>query len=418
MGRKLVSIFTMLLMCSIVLAQRQHKVDRSQELNIGHDLPYMPDQGVLNYSNEVIDIQSFNDKVVILDFFDTYCTNCIAAMPKLQKLQDEMGDKLQVILVTWQDKRTIEEFYASNAFLKEKKVFLPTIYSATLLRSYFPHIGVPHTVWLFQDRVQAVTYSDFVKAENVENLYAEGSLNLPFKSDFDDGLNMNQSKFIAGESIGSVKVFRYKEGVRRSGLTIQYDTINQMYKSSIYNMDILGAYKGVWSKVRKPKFVLKDERIVWNVSDSTRYKFFKEKQGINEWVIEHGISYERYDLVNRPIAEQSKLILNDLNSFLNLNVYWSTRSMPCLVISKTNKNLEKSLSGVNRNRIEGTGVLAFMIDYQGGFPPVVDNVNSMEYLDIEEYSTINDLNRQLSKYGLILIEEVREIDVLVFEECK
>ncbi|AIM38116.1 hypothetical protein KO02_16590 [Sphingobacterium sp. ML3W] len=375
-------------------------------------------QPALNYKQDRIDIKSLSDKVVILDFFDTYCTNCIAAMPKLQKLQDEMGAKLQVILVTWQDQKAIEKFFETSSFLKEHHVKLSTIYSANLLRSYFPHKGVPHTAWLYHNKVQAITYSDFVKAENIEALYNNGTIQLPFKSDFNEGLDENSSAFGQEQLVGSVKIFGFKNGVETTGIQIAVDSTTALQKTTFYNMDILGAYTAAWSKIKKPTFLLKEERLLWKVRDQSKYQYPKGSGGKNVWLLKNGVSYERCDRVRRSELQQAGIILNDLNGFFGLKVYWDTKEMPCLVIRKIKegKNTIKQLESVGG--LEGTGVLAFMVDYQGDFPPVVDEVNSKINIRIKDYSNLEKLNEQLIKYGLTLVEERRLIEVLVFEELK
>lgn len=397
-------------------AQRIREVDRSQELQMGQELPHLPMQEVLNYDKDRLDIGQYRDKVVILDFFDTYCSNCIAAMPKMQKLQNEFGDQLQVILVTWQDRETIERFYAKNAFLKEHQVRLPTICSATQLRALFPHTGVPHTAWLFHNRVQAVTHSDFVKAENIKLLYNEGQIRLPQKSDFNDGLR--KENVSSKSDMGSVRLYGYQDGVVTSGFKMEYDSARMMYKSSLYNIDILGAYTSVWGRIRKPKFIMKKERVFWKVKDSTRYNYYKSDIGINEWIVNNGISYERYDSKERSLSEQAELVLQDLNSLLGLKVYWGYKSMPCLVVKKLSRKSGKSQSAKEDGDIEGTGVLAFMIDYMNKSPPVVDDVNSLGKLDLGDFSTIEELNKNLKEYGLFVKEEIRNIDVLIFEELE
>ncbi|MEN5055154.1 TlpA family protein disulfide reductase [Sphingobacterium kitahiroshimense] len=414
MNKKLTIIAIMIFLCPIVWAQKQ--IDRSQELKIGQVMPDIPVQPVINYKQSNIDINSFRDKVVILDFFDTFCVNCISAMPKLQKLQNELGDKLQVILVTWQDQKTIEKFYQTNSFLKENKVKMPTIYSADLLRSYFPHIGVPHTAWLYRNKVQAITYSDFTKAENITALYTNGTIQLPEKSDFNDGLNSVVNVVSKDKDIGSVRITGYQDGVERTGIQINVDSITGLQRTTFYNMDILGAYTAAWSKIKKPTFLLKDERIIWKVQDSSRYKYFKGEEGVNEWLLKNGITYERYDKIKMSDSLQSQIMLNDLNAFLGLKVYWTTKVLPCLVIKQLKNKHKDPKSMKSEGGIEGTDVLAFMIDYQGNYPPVVDEVDGKMNIQIDDYSSLEKLNQQLKVYDLVIIKEKRPIEVLLFEQ--
>lgn len=411
MVRKILLLLILLFLSPISWAQNGVKIDRSLELHVGEELPDIPKLNVLNYPENQISLDRFSDKIIILDFFDTYCSNCIAAMPKLQRLQEQYGDKIQVILVTWQDQETIEKFFRTNEFLKENQVNLTAVYADTVLRKYFPHKGVPHTAWLYKGRVQVITFSDFVKVENINLLLSNGAIKLPIKSDFSDGLS--RSPFSVDE-IGSVSLSGYRDAIESNGVVIQYDSILHKQKSSFYNIDVLGAYTSALSKIKKPEFLLKDERIVWNVRDSSLYKYPKEAETFDEWLLENGICYERYDQVLRPDSVQAQVILNDLNTFLGLHVYWAIREIPCLVLQRT-KSAPDDLK-VTESGLGGTSVLAFMIDYQDRFPPVYDEVNGKQKLDIKDYSTIEQINLQLKAYGLELKAGRRLMDVLVFEQ--
>jgi len=413
MFNKITTLVIFLFLSPFIWAQNTQIIDRSLELRIGQAFPDIPKLSVLNSAKNQVLLDQLSNKIIILDFFDTYCTNCIAAMPKLQKLQNEYADKIQVILVTWQDKATIEKFFKANAFLKENKVNLITVYADTLLRKYFPHKGVPHTAWIYKNKVQAITFSDFVKAENIEHLYANGSIKLPVKSDFNDGLK-NNTVNERGKQLGSVSISGYRDAVDPNGIIIKYDSISGMQKSSFYNIDILGAYTGALSKIKKPEFLLKDERIVWKVRDSSLFKYPNGEIAFNEWLLKNGICYERYDYVVRPDSLQAQFILNDLNGFLGLHVYWSKREMPCLVLEKT--NLKSGEVKSDDGELAGTSVLAFMIDYQNKYPPVVDEVNSKQKIRLTDYSNLEQINLQLLGYGLQLKKKYRLIDVLVFDQ--
>lgn len=417
MLKKNITLVIFLFLSLFIWAQNTVTIDRSQELHVGQEFPDISKLSALNSSKNPISLAQLSDKIVILDFFDTYCTNCIAAMPKLQKLQKEYADKMQVILVTWQDKATIEKFFKNNAFLKENKVNLITVYADTLLRKYFPHKGLPHTAWIYKNKVQAVTFSDFVKAENIEHLYEKGFIKLPVKSDFNDGLKSDMVN--EGEKrLGSVTISAYKDAVEPNGIIIKYDSISGMQKSSFYNIDILGAYTSALSKINKPKFLLKDERIVWKVRNSTLYKYQADDVPFNEWLLKNGICYERYDHVVKPDSVQAQIILNDLNSFLGLKVYWTKKEIPCLVLQKINFEISTGDLDNKEGGLEGSSVVAFMIDYQGKYPPVVDEVNTKKKIHLKNYSSIENMNDELLNYGLQLCKENREVDVLVIEEVR
>jgi thiol-disulfide isomerase/thioredoxin len=47
-----------------------------------------------------VSVSDFKGKVVLIDFWETWCKPCIASMPTLNKLQKEFPDRLKVLAVT------------------------------------------------------------------------------------------------------------------------------------------------------------------------------------------------------------------------------------------------------------------------------------------------------------------------------
>ena len=163
-----VNALTCLLMIMGICAHAQiKKVDLSLALKVGDT--FVPPSAVqqMRGTGKLIDLNKLKQKVVILDFFDTYCGTCIQSMPKLQKLQEKLKDKVQIITVGWQDQATLNKFYDSNAFLKEHQVNLPVIYSDVYLKERFPHQSVPHVVFLYHGKMQAITAGDVITEENI-----------------------------------------------------------------------------------------------------------------------------------------------------------------------------------------------------------------------------------------------------------
>ncbi|MEZ0454437.1 TlpA disulfide reductase family protein [Sphingobacterium thalpophilum] len=186
MNNRLLYIYIIALICSVVVAKAQpnFKVDLKKRLLVG-DTFIAPDNVSLMRGNlKRIDWKKLKNKVVLLDFFDTYCASCIQLMPHLQDLQNTYGDKIQIITVTWQDRETMEKFFAQKQYLSDHKVNLPVIYNDTYLKDLFPHQSVPHEVLIYQGRVQAITGPNYVTAENLLNLHREKQINLPLRDEY------------------------------------------------------------------------------------------------------------------------------------------------------------------------------------------------------------------------------------------
>jgi thiol-disulfide isomerase/thioredoxin len=121
---------------------------------------------VVNYAGPTLKLSDFKDKVLILDFWATYCAPCRALLPRYDSLQREMGAQLQILLVTH------EPAGRAAAFLRQQGYILPSVTGDTLLAHAFPHNGIPFEVWINRGKIMAVTDGDEVSREQVENVLA------------------------------------------------------------------------------------------------------------------------------------------------------------------------------------------------------------------------------------------------------
>ncbi|WP_343561560.1 TlpA disulfide reductase family protein [Sphingobacterium sp.] len=87
-------------------------------------------------------------KLIILDFWATWCSSCIAAFPGLYKLQNDLGDQIKVLSVTYQDRAAIEKFINKSEFIRSQglKNTFSSVVGDKLLTKYFEKSGIPFTV--------------------------------------------------------------------------------------------------------------------------------------------------------------------------------------------------------------------------------------------------------------------------------
>jgi len=96
-------------------------------------------------ADKVIHTSGYSGKLLILDFWSLSCASCIASFPKLDSLQQQFGDHLQILLVTRDPLPKVQSFFERR---KIKLPSIPIIASDTLLSDYFYYEGVPHLVWI------------------------------------------------------------------------------------------------------------------------------------------------------------------------------------------------------------------------------------------------------------------------------
>lgn len=122
-------------------------------LQVGDTIPHIILTDVINFPVSQIKLDNSSNKLVILDFWATWCNSCIKKLPLVDSLQKEFNNNLQIILVnsisgTGDTKEKIKNFYAQKVVPKINAFSVPIVMEDTLLRKIFPHEYVPHYVWI------------------------------------------------------------------------------------------------------------------------------------------------------------------------------------------------------------------------------------------------------------------------------
>lgn len=75
--------------------------------------------------NEPYYFSNLREKVVILNFWATWCPPCVAEMPELMSLYRKYGDRVAFVLVSSEKQEVVE------AFMEKNKYLMPVFYMAT-----------------------------------------------------------------------------------------------------------------------------------------------------------------------------------------------------------------------------------------------------------------------------------------------
>lgn len=146
----------------------------SQAIMVGEQLPQEALESQTLMDGSSLTENHYKGKYLILEFWSTWCSTCIANMPKLDNYQKVFKDSLAILLVNSQDKKMVEEFGKNNAILKD--VSLTSIIGDWKLKSHFPRKGVPYAVWLDPYlNVKYLTAGKYVTIENIRS-FIEGRL--------------------------------------------------------------------------------------------------------------------------------------------------------------------------------------------------------------------------------------------------
>lgn len=161
----------------------QNRTANIRPLTVGDTLP--PDlilENVTNYPVSKIRFSELKEKVVILDFFATWCTSCIRSLPKLDSLQMQFTDKLLIILITDESDEKIAAFQKKNKLFASCR--LPVATNDTIFNQFFPHRLLPHEVWIDgSGAVKAFTDDKEITGLNIQTLIDGKKTDFEIKED-------------------------------------------------------------------------------------------------------------------------------------------------------------------------------------------------------------------------------------------
>ena len=124
-----------------------------------------------DFTAEVNDGSTFSlteqkDKVILLNFWATWCGPCVEEMPAFEKLYQEYGDQVAILAVnSMEDKGTVDRF------IEEKGYTFPIAYDEKgEIISKYPTDGIPYTLVIGKDGTVKKIY---IGAKGAEQQYEE-----------------------------------------------------------------------------------------------------------------------------------------------------------------------------------------------------------------------------------------------------
>ncbi|MGF7025866.1 peroxiredoxin family protein [Sphingobacterium sp. HSC-15S19] len=271
---------------------------------------------VINHPDgkETISLSDYKDKkLLILDFWSTWCGSCIAAMPRFHILNDTFEADLEILPINRQSKRHIETFSRGNKILDSLRLYSVTDAEAVSL--FFPHKMVPHEVWIKDNIVQGITYARDVNEETIKKILETGVLKTTSKI---DQLDFDSNKaFLIDNNGGSDSTFKYrsiftpfKKGIP-SRTSIVIGANREKWRISATNMGILGLFGLAFPQLNR----LPQEQLIINLPKDKLKKQKDDGVSIDAWNAKNLYCYE----LNVPPMDNEqwrKMIRQDLERYL------------------------------------------------------------------------------------------------------
>lgn len=138
-------------------------------------------------------LNQLKGKVVLIEFWATWCGSCMVAMPHLKKLQAKYPDQLRVISVSSETPKRIRQFLK----VRPSEIWFASDTSLTISNT-FPHQLIPHTILISPEgKLVANTSPELVTEAVIKSLLEKQPITLKEKIDvnltYEDIMNIHFS---------------------------------------------------------------------------------------------------------------------------------------------------------------------------------------------------------------------------------
>ncbi len=130
----------------------------------------------INHKSSSATLTDFKGKLVILSFWFTSCTACIAQFPKEDSLQEQYASGIQMIMVTFESEEKVNAFIKGWEKKNNTRFKLPIIVEDQALTNAFRVRYNPHYVWILPDgKMIGQTSEHFINQLGIEGMLAEAA---------------------------------------------------------------------------------------------------------------------------------------------------------------------------------------------------------------------------------------------------
>lgn len=434
------------------ISMPQNKINNIKVLEPGDYLPManIMSSNISNYPDSQLLFNDFKDrKLILLDFWSKYCSSCIAAMPKMQELQDYFGYKLQIILVTNNSKDELKELFKRSKILSTVK--LPMIYSDTLLNKYFAHYAEPYYAWISGDgRVITKTKRTEVTDSNIYNIlysnkntaiYSPQEENMPVPKDFgsahisylDFESGKLKNKVIYSNNISTGSRFRKQENVTLQTIIDNIGNSSKSYSIFLHGLPLYNRQgfeltrDSLTQKINGFKLIAYPILNLLNfaypelystVNQNLQYKpviTYAAKDNIpTKYNIPNVTRYEResrfcYEIKIDQYSEEKalRILQSDIEYIFNIKLKVKPIKTKCLIIHTKDTSWKNKAVAKYKNEFNETISTALTREYSNTvFKKLITDLDQSfnEYAVFDETNIPSEfkISMQLRKSGLII----------------
>lgn len=393
----------------------------AQELNPGEKIPDLTIKYLLHPANDSLRLSDFKGKLILLDFWSTFCLPCVRGLKKLDSLQEQFKNELKIIAVTHEDRKRVINFFTRR---KEQHT-ISIVTDDTILSKLFPHNVVPHYAWIDKEgRLLATTSEEPVTAKNISRMIRGEMPEFVIKKDI---LKYDFDKLLESESVlFRAAITPYMPGLNSLGKTYFNSAVRNRilaFNSSISMLYALAFDQHVYFTER---------RLILDVIHPEKYIYPKNGL-VDEWKQKYAYCFDL--VVDSNNADKiNKIMVSLLDQYFGVYGTLKWIDTTCYVLIRT--------STQEKFKNKGEKPDAYFTDESDNYLPkylknrpiatlirtmltmnkllyVIDESGIKDKVTIEFSAPLDDiegLNKDLSKYDLKIITTKRKVPFVVITD--
>ena len=303
-----------------------------------------------------LDLSELRGKIVIMEFWATYCAPCIPPLKHFDRLQTQFGDDVKFIAISGENRDKVDAFIAKNG----NKNITYTLDHGRKLNDMFYHHFIPHTVVIDQKGIiRAFCSPDEIDESVIRKLLNCEPVTFTMKHEYQEAAYTESTNILQN----------YDQPI------IVNKPKNQKYKIELSNFKEGQATEFIKESSSEYKFIncpltliyqilfnQKDNRVLLEVSDKSKYSF----ENNNLYCLELNMP----NLIEKNIREAS---VQHLESLFSLRSKSEVRIQQVFSIQKSDLQIAV-LSADSTGIIQKSLTIKDLMNYLENNPQLVNNL--------------------------------------------